>query len=51
MTAGLVEIETAAPGLGAVCGAWLVSEGLPATGLVFFTVSLAVYVFSRRPAR
>lgn len=39
------KIQTAAPGIGAVCGAALVSMNHPAEGLLFFVSSLAVYAY------
>lgn len=42
------QIRTAAPGLGAVCGAALVSLNHPLEGLVFFAASLAVYAYVQR---
>lgn len=43
-------IQTAAPGLGACCGAALVSLDHPVEGLLFFAASLAVYAYvQRRP--
>lgn len=43
-------IQTAAPGVGALCGAALVSLDHPVEGLLFFAASLAVYAYvQRRP--
>jgi hypothetical protein len=48
MTILNAQIQTAAPGVGAVCGAALVSLDYPLEGLLFFAVSLVVYVYVQR---
>lgn len=48
MTLLNARIQTAAPGVGAVCGAALVSLDYPLEGVVFFAASLAVYAYVQR---
>jgi len=42
------KIQTAAPGLGAICGTVLVYEGVAALGTMFFIVSLGAYALVER---